>query len=175
MKTRIEDLIAREFQEFNPHDDNPRAAEAVPARKRRTDTKISLNSKMRPATAKRRFHLTAALASINPIDILKRLWDILHDEFPQWPDGKLTEVAAALLRNPKYPVAHAMASADIYITWKALHSGSLSRGIMFDCFHLVNASYCDGYITKDRPQAEYAPIVLRSTEVQLYDGGSPNF
>lgn len=115
----------------------------------------------------------AFLASINPIDILKRLWDILHDEFPQWPDGKLTEVAAALLRNPKYRVAHAMASADIYITWKALHSGSLSRGIMFDCFHLVNASYCDGYITKDRPQAEYAPIVLRSTEVQLYDGGSP--
>jgi hypothetical protein len=115
----------------------------------------------------------AFLASINPIDLLKRLRDILRDEFPEWPDGELTEVASALLRNPEYRVAHAMASADMYITWRALRAGSLSRSIMYDCFHLVNASYCDVYITKDYPQAEYAPIVLGSTEVRFCDGAFP--
>jgi hypothetical protein len=110
---------------------------------------------------------------VAPIEIWKLLRNHLHNEFPQTPLATLNEVAAALLRNSTYRVANAMVRADVYTTWRAIRAAALSRDVMPDCFHLVNASYCDLYITKDRQQAKYAPIILRSADVHFYDGMTP--
>lgn len=39
-------------------------------------------------------------------------------------------------------------------------------------FHVLNATYCDVYATKDKKQLEYAGLLLTAnTKVELYDGG----
>ena len=115
----------------------------------------------------------AFLESANPIEILKVLREHLQKEFPDTTLGTLAEVAAALLRNPTYRVANTMVRADLYTSWRAIRAGTLSRDVLDDCYHLVNASYCDIYATKDFQQSEYAPIVLGSTDVFYFDGITP--
>jgi hypothetical protein len=40
-------------------------------------------------------------------------------------------------------------------------------------FHVVNASYCDIFITTDSDQASYAGHALYNAEVLVYDGTTP--
>jgi hypothetical protein len=113
------------------------------------------------------------LASINPLDVVRVLIGHLRDEFRATNGTILVEVAAAMLRNPTYRVGNTMVRADLYTTWRAARAGSLARDVMDDCYHLVNACYCDAYVTKDRRHSEYAPVILGRTEVRFYDGGTP--
>jgi hypothetical protein len=113
------------------------------------------------------------LKTVNPIDLVKVLIGHLREEFPRTEDSVLVEVAAALLRNPRFRVANTMVRADIYTTWRAARAGSLARDVLDDCYHLVNASYCDVYATKDYLQCSYAPIVLSETEVRYCAGIVP--
>jgi hypothetical protein len=109
----------------------------------------------------------------HPADRLRVLRGHLLAEFPTTPADTLTEVTVRLLQNPFLRVAHTMVRADMYATWRAARSGKLARDVQDDCYHLVNACYCDVYATKDRPQAEYAPSVVGPTAVRFYDGSSP--
>jgi hypothetical protein len=113
------------------------------------------------------------LASVNLLDIVKVLIGHLRDEFPTKDGTTLVGVAAAMLRNPNYRVGNTMVRADLYTTWRTARAGSLARDVLDDCSHLVNACYCDVYLTKDRRHSAYAPIVLQRTEVRFYDGGTP--
>jgi hypothetical protein len=115
----------------------------------------------------------AFLHLANPIEVLRLLRDHLRNEFPDKNPATLTEVAAALLRSSDYRVANAMVRADLYTSWRAIRAGTLARDVLDDCFHLVNASYCDMYATMDLEQSKYAPIVLGSTEVLYFDGTTP--
>lgn len=115
----------------------------------------------------------AFLNAANPIQVVKVLREHLREEFPDTGHDALVEVAAAMLRNPTYRVANAMVRADLYTTWRAIRTGTLPRDVLDDCYHLVNACYCDSYATKDGPQAEYAPLIVRSTDVFNYDGVMP--
>lgn len=108
-----------------------------------------------------------------PVDRLRTLRGHLAEEFPTTPPNILTEVAVAMIQNPSYRVAHTMVRADMYVTWKAARTGTLARDVQDDCYHLVNASYCDTYATKDKSQAQYAPSVVGPTEVRFYDGCAP--
>jgi hypothetical protein len=111
--------------------------------------------------------------SAHPADPLRVLRGHLADEFPATSPEVLTEVAIAMIRNPSCRVAHTMVRADMYVTWKAGRAGALGRDVMDDCYHLVNASYCDVYATKDKPQAQYAQAVVGPTQVRFYDGDVP--
>jgi hypothetical protein len=113
------------------------------------------------------------LRTVHPVDRLKTLRTHLAEEFPTTAPNVLTEVAVAMIRNPSHRVAHTMVRADLYVTWRAARAGTLSRDVLDDCYHLVNASYCDVYATKDRPQSGYAPALMGPTEVCFYDGTSP--
>ena len=79
-----------------------------------------------------------------------------------------------MIRNPSCRVAHTMVRADMYVTWKAARRGALARDVLDDCYHLVNASYCDMYATKDKAQSQYAPSVIGPTKVRYYDGTAPD-
>jgi hypothetical protein len=109
----------------------------------------------------------------HPADRLRVLRGHLVAEFPTTSADTLTEVAIRLLQNPFLRVSHTMVRADMYVSWRAGRSGNLARDVQDDCYHLVNASYCDVYATKDRPQTEYAPTVIGPTEVRFYDGDAP--
>jgi hypothetical protein len=111
--------------------------------------------------------------SAHPVDLLRALRGHLAEEFPTTPPSVLTEVTIAMIRNPSCRVAQTMVRADMCVTWKAARAGALARDVHDDCYHLVNASYCDVYATKDKPQAQYAPSVVGPTEVRFYDGQAP--
>jgi hypothetical protein len=49
----------------------------------------------------------------------------------------------------------------------------LRSDIPDDIFHVVNAGYCDIFITTDRDQASYALHALPSAEVLVYEGTAP--
>jgi len=66
-----------------------------------------------------------------------------------------------------------MILADLYVTWRAARASALARDVQDDCYHLVNASYCDVYATKDEPQTRYAFKIIAPTQVRFYDGFSP--
>jgi hypothetical protein len=113
------------------------------------------------------------IRSVHPIDRFKVLRGHLSKEFPDTELDILNQVTTVLLRYPGFRVAHAMLRADMYTTWRTACAGSLARDVQDDCYHLVNSSYCDVYATKDKPQSQYAPDVLRPAEFRFYDGNMP--
>jgi hypothetical protein len=47
----------------------------------------------------------------------------------------------------------------------------VSSDVYDDAFHVVNAAYCDFFVTKDQEQAGYAPLIVPGTSVILMKHG----
>jgi hypothetical protein len=93
--------------------------------------------------------------------------------YPDAPPGKVFSYAGALLANPRFRFARGVVRADPYYNWRCAHRGSNRPDLIDDMFHVLNATYCDVYVSKEKNQLEYAGLLLsRATRVEIY-GGSP--
>ncbi len=87
--------------------------------------------------------------------------------FPGSQGRELTWIAKQLLASSRYRIANALTRADLYTNWRFSQSGSVSRDVPSDTYHIVNAAYCDVYATCEHGQAKYAPMVLTKTKFAL--------
>lgn len=94
----------------------------------------------------------------------------LSRQFPRSPTSQLGLLSKKLLGSPKYRLSDALVRAHVYVNWQCLRRSSVPRDLLDDCFHVVNASYCDIYATKESAQEDYAPSILRHTAFALYRG-----
>ena len=94
----------------------------------------------------------------------------LNREFPEASPKQITWLAKRLLASRAYRVSHAIVRSDLYLNWRYAQVQSISRDVPDDLYHIVNASYCDLYVTRDKEQGKYAPFVLGKTAVAVYDG-----
>jgi hypothetical protein len=85
----------------------------------------------------------------------------------------LTRIAKRLLASPQYRVAHAMVRSDLYLNWRYCRRGSLGKDMPDDNYHIVNASYCEAFVTSDPELVAYAKHVLKQTGVFLYSRDVP--
>lgn len=140
-----------------------------------TRTEVAEFVARRPALREQsaKFAFKDFLEHSHPVDRLRLLRGHLEKEFPTTQPEILTQAAVGLLVNPCFRVAHTMVKADVYITWRTARAGTLARDVQDDCYHLVNACYCDVYATKDEPLVQYAAQVIGPTSVRLYEGDVP--
>jgi len=100
-------------------------------------------------------------------------WQI-HDYFPERSRDEASEYAHALLRSTHTRVARALTKRNSYFNWRCAHRGSIPADLFADTTHVINASYCDVYATKESGQKEYAELLLTTaTKVAIYDGTTP--
>jgi hypothetical protein len=97
----------------------------------------------------------------------------LQTEFPSNALNELSHTAKRLLASRRYRVSHALVRSDLYVNWRCAHNGSLRSDVPDDIFHVVNASYCDLFVTTDRDQASYVIHALNHSKVLLYDKTEP--
>jgi hypothetical protein len=97
----------------------------------------------------------------------------LHAQFPSETLKALSYTAKRLLASHRYRASHALVKSDLYLNWRCAVRGSLRSDVPDDMFHVVNASYCDIFITTDSDQASYAGHALYNAEVLVYDGTTP--
>jgi hypothetical protein len=91
--------------------------------------------------------------------------------YPDAPPGDVFGFAGALLANPRFRFARGVVRADLYYNWRCAHRGSNRPDLIDDMFHVLNATYCDIYVSKEKNQSEYAGLLLsRATRVEIYDG-----
>jgi hypothetical protein len=82
--------------------------------------------------------------------------------------------ALGLLAIPASRVAKGVVRADLYYNWRCANRGSNSKDLVDDLYHVLNASYCDIYLTAEAAQTEYASLILSKwTVVTIYDGQTP--
>jgi hypothetical protein len=78
----------------------------------------------------------------------------------------------ALLANPRFRFSRGVVRADLYYNWRCANRGSNPPDLIDDMFHVLNATYCDVYATKDKKQLEYAGLMLTAdTRVEIYTSG----
>jgi hypothetical protein len=105
----------------------------------------------------------------------------LTDIFPMFGLPAQTaprDLAAHLLASKSNRVAHSMARSDIYQCWRAAQKEipGVRRCVPDDSYHVVNASYCDMFITEDRDgQADAAQYALLGCEVVLAENRETPF
>jgi hypothetical protein len=92
----------------------------------------------------------------------------------QFPDAPLKEAvswASPLLASPACRLAGGLVRADLYYNWRCSHRGSLPKDLYHDMYHVLNATYCDVYATKELGQREYAGLLLTpKTRIAIYNG-----
>lgn len=91
-----------------------------------------------------------------------------HQEFPA------PIHAALMLQSPLAVAARGLVRVDLYYNWRCANRGSNPGDLMDDLLHVLQASYCDVYVTAEPKQFEYASILLAPrTGVGIYDGMTP--
>lgn len=94
----------------------------------------------------------------------------LQSRFPEAPAQELAEYAVALQASTVGRVSKGLICADLYYNWRCAHRGSNPRDLTDDMYHVLNASYCDLYATREKGQTEYASLLLpSSTKVAVWD------
>jgi hypothetical protein len=88
-----------------------------------------------------------------------------HDEAVTW--------AFWLISSPACRLAQSLVRHDLYYNWRYAHNGSIPKDLYPDMYHVLNATYCDVYATKEPGQQNYAELLLTSrTKVAIYEGQS---
>jgi hypothetical protein len=88
--------------------------------------------------------------------------------------GPTRSYASALLASPVANVARGLVRADLYYNWRCANRGSNPADLMDDMLHVLQAAYCDVYVTGEAKQSEYARLLLpASTCVVIYDHQAP--
>lgn len=98
----------------------------------------------------------------------------IQGRFPEVPNDEVREYASALLTLPARRIARGLVSTNLYYNWRCANRDSIPADLFDDMYHVLNATYCDIYATKESRQAEYATLLLTSnTRVKIYDGKTP--
>jgi hypothetical protein len=84
----------------------------------------------------------------------------LAKEFPKSDLTTLRQAAKQLLRRPTYRLSTAICRGDFYLSWRCVHRKSLRDDLPDDSFHVINAAYCDVFMTTETDQANIAKLVL---------------
>jgi hypothetical protein len=98
---------------------------------------------------------------------LSQIFPMFKEQFPIAAD----ELAVRLLESKSNRVAHAIVRSDIYQNWRAAgrESGAVRPSVPDDSYHVVNASYCDMFITEDQDgQADAASHALAGVRALVY-------
>lgn len=131
-----------------------------------------------------------AHAGINP-DLVAYLLKISHPQLADWMStesrtifgantflhrfskliapGLTQEFVLALLGCPAAEMVRASVRADLYSNWHEAHHNANRAGLYDDMLHVLQALYCDFYITEDKKQSAYAPLLLTPiTRFEIY-------
>jgi hypothetical protein len=82
------------------------------------------------------------------------------DDLPAWFDEQVLSLTG-----------RGVVRADLYYNWRCAHRDSNRPDLIDDMFHVLNATYCDVYVSKEKNQLEYAGLLpSRATRVEIYDG-----
>jgi len=81
--------------------------------------------------------------------------------YPEAPEKHISEYAVGLLSLPMRRFARGLIRADFYLHWRYAQFGALPKDLTHDVYHVLNACYCDAYVTAD-PKQRYAPLLLTS-------------
>lgn len=92
-------------------------------------------------------------------------------QFPEAPFAEAMSWASPLLASSACRLARGLVRADLYYNWRCSHRGSLPKDLYHDMYHVLNATYCDVYATREPGQKEYAGLLLTpKTRIAIYDG-----
>jgi hypothetical protein len=84
------------------------------------------------------------------------------------------DYALAVLLSPSGHIARGLVRADLYYNWRCAHGNSVPRDLMPDMLHVLQAIYCDVYVTAEIDQAKYASLLLTPrTKIAIYDAKTP--
>jgi hypothetical protein len=94
----------------------------------------------------------------------------------RFPEATLEDAVAyacAMLER-SMRLARGLVRFDLYRNWRCAHRGSISKSLVDDSSHVLNAVYCDVYATEDAEQAGYAPLLqTANTRVAVYPRTMP--
>jgi hypothetical protein len=80
----------------------------------------------------------------------------------------------AFLASPIAKVAGGLVRADLYYNWRCANRDSNPQDLMDDMLHVLQATYCNVYVTAEKKQSEYSGLLLTAgTSVATYDGRTP--
>jgi hypothetical protein len=109
----------------------------------------------------------------NP-DALSLLSDRIRYRFNESTPVDSLQYANALIQSPTLRFSKASIRADLYYNWRCANRGSNSKDLYDDMYHVLEAAYCDAYVTKEPGQAKYAHLVLtKDTTVHIYSPEVP--
>jgi len=75
----------------------------------------------------------------------------------------------SILKFPLAEAARATVRADLYSNWHCAQYGSNRLDLADDMLHVLQAMYCDVYLTEEKNQLKYAPLLLTPrTRVAIY-------
>jgi hypothetical protein len=95
-------------------------------------------------------------------------------QFTGAPTAEALTWAAPLLASGTGRLAKGLVRADLYFNWRWANRGAIPRDLYHDMYHVLLATYCDVYATKEPKQMEYAGLLLTArTTPALYDGQCP--
>jgi hypothetical protein len=93
----------------------------------------------------------------------------IHLRFSEVLENEISEYAVALFSPPMKRFARGLVRADLYLHWRYARFGAIPKDLTHDVYHVLNASYCDVYVTAD-PKQKYAPLLLTSnTKVAAWE------
>jgi hypothetical protein len=79
------------------------------------------------------------------------------------------ELAGRLLQSTSNHVAHAIVRNDIYQNWRAARGKTVRPCVPDDSYHVVNAAYCEVFVTEDRDgQGDAAKYSIPGIRVLVY-------
>lgn len=74
-----------------------------------------------------------------------------------------------LLRFTLAEASRATVRADLFYNWHAAKHGGIRLDLLDDLLHVLQAMYCDLYVTEERNHAVFAPLILTSrTRIAIY-------
>ena len=83
--------------------------------------------------------------------------------------GATPEYIVGLLRFPAAQAARASVRGDLYYNWHCAKHGGIRLDLLDDILHLLQPIYCDLYISEDKSQGHYGPIILTPrTRAEIY-------
>ena len=94
--------------------------------------------------------------------------------FPEADAKGMRDCATALLSSPVGRFAKGFVRSVVYYSWRCAHRNSNRSDLADDMYHVLNASYCDTYVSAELNQQEYAPIILGpDIRIMIYDNTKP--
>lgn len=102
--------------------------------------------------------------------LARHLRDLFVD-FKRTAPKNCEQLACSLLKSEVNRTAHALVRVDMYYHWRAAKKPrfSLRNCLANDAYHVVNASYCRGFVTEDRDgQADAAKQAIPGLKPLIY-------